>query len=210
MSLLRGKISHAKYFLVLTFWISTAGHFGENHVFGPITDASGLASVGSSFGIPSIVNFNGVAYNSSTRGTLPVLFNESATRGFKNTPDLYGGIWNGSTIPSRTRVQGRYPQPSGFSSNYTLTQQGLTANVICQAHDGSTLPTLTECSQASNVSWASLNVTSWNYTTTCAHGKSGEFGPLYLFLDRSVICLPSVQCSHRSGIHESYCCGVMQ
>ena len=89
--------------------------------------------------MPNVVNFNGVSYNISTGGTLPIILNQGETYAFNTTSGSYGS-WHGGIIPSRTKFQSRFPQPSGFSSNYTVTQQGFTVDVSCQAHDLSTLP----------------------------------------------------------------------
>jgi hypothetical protein len=41
----------------------------------------------------------------------------------------------GGPIPARYSIQGNLSQPSGFSSNYSITQQGFTADVTCRQQD---------------------------------------------------------------------------
>jgi hypothetical protein len=163
---------------------------------------SGLASAGRSFGIPSIVNLNGGSYNTSTGGILPVILNTAEIHGYNTTGGLYGNDWQGGFIPSRTGVKGRYPQPSGFSSNYTVTQQGFTANISCQAHTNvSAVPSL----EVSPSMIASDGLSRSVWFTRCINGGStGQFGMLRSIPDRSVICVLRLRCRHRFGF--SRCC----
>lgn len=150
-----------------------------NPVFEPVYDASGLVSAGRSFEIPGIVNFNGIAYNTSTAGTLPVVLNKAKTHGFDTPSGLYGHFWRGGIVPSHTQVQGRYPQPSGFNTNYTVTQQGFTATVSCQAQNPFTaFPSLTVSSKVIYGGSVRVgNLSLWETHTNCVPGDTqlGEF-----------------------------------
>jgi len=175
---------------------------------------SGLASAGRSFGIPSIVNFNGGSYNTSTGGILPVVLNTAEIHGYNTTGGLYGNDWQGGFIPSRTGVKGRYPQPSGFNSNYTVMQQGVTANVSCQAHANvSALPSLEISTwlilNSSVLSSLDRTISILVWSTQCISGYAGQFGMLHSIPDRSMIWVlrfrdcymfEFCQCCHRGSV----------
>jgi hypothetical protein len=136
--------------------------------FQPIVDANGLVSAGRSSGIPGIVNFNGVIYNASTGGTLPVVLNKPQTHGSDAPSGFYGFSWRGGILPSHAEVQGRYLRPSDFNTNYTVIQQGFTANVSCQAQKPSTIPFLTVSSQKIYSDERVGHLRLWETNTTCA------------------------------------------
>lgn len=109
--------------------------------------------------MPGIVNFNDISYKTSTGSILPVVLNQAETRGSNTSSSL-------DLIPSQIEPQGRYPRSSSFSSNYTVTQQGFTANVSCQRHDLSALLFLTGSSRAINRSDVPI-LLSWSRTAEC-------------------------------------------
>lgn len=173
--------------------IPTAFNFSFSPVFEPVIDMFALASAGRSFGIPSTVNFNGISYNASTGGILPIVLNKAEIHGYNTTSSSYGSSWQGGITPSRTRVQGRYPQPSGSSSIYTLTQQGFTADVSCRAHNLSIVPSVAIHTEVVNTSSSMrLDLKAWEWLTKCAtYSTECEFGPLHSSLDRLMICVSS-------------------
>ncbi|KAF9235412.1 hypothetical protein BU15DRAFT_77996 [Melanogaster broomeanus] len=104
---------------------------------------SGISAAGISFGMPGIINFNQAKYNLSTRGILPVI---QSFAGATAPPSSSNGtrlqFSGGATIVNNTISAG--PQGSmsnwfGIQTNYTVDQQGITADINCQAADNNTL-----------------------------------------------------------------------
>ncbi|KAG1877265.1 hypothetical protein F4604DRAFT_1924339 [Suillus subluteus] len=87
----------------------------------------------------SIFSFNGVSYNQSTGGVLPAIEEYS---GSSNPPGSDVGLaFTGGQVPVNTTFDwghlGRDAGTQGIAKNYTVTQQGVTANVSCQPIDRS-------------------------------------------------------------------------
>ncbi|KIJ65845.1 hypothetical protein HYDPIDRAFT_27073 [Hydnomerulius pinastri MD-312] len=96
-------------------------------VFGSSSLLSGIAAAGNSFGLQSIFNFNDVKYNVSTGGILPAVVSYNGTQ--QAAPLQNSGInFSGGQVPANISAIQWF---SGISSNYTVYQQGLTANVTC-------------------------------------------------------------------------------
>ncbi|KAG2052532.1 hypothetical protein BDR06DRAFT_957546 [Suillus hirtellus] len=101
---------------------------------------SGVTAAGFTFGLPGTFNFNGAKYNVSTQGIVPTIEKLSGSDGI---PDVNGtrlGFSGGNVTVNTGIVPGshsRAPIPQGFSTNYSMWQQGLTANVSCRAIDSS-------------------------------------------------------------------------
>ncbi|KAH7927040.1 hypothetical protein BV22DRAFT_1007825 [Leucogyrophana mollusca] len=96
---------------------------------------SGVAAAGINFGLPGTFNFNGAKYNLSTGGIVPAI---ASYAGSYETPDQTRLSFSGGQVPVNTVPDGgRFEQsiPPGFSRNYTMYQQGLSANVSCESRD---------------------------------------------------------------------------
>ncbi|KAG2147886.1 uncharacterized protein EDB93DRAFT_1250391 [Suillus bovinus] len=106
-----------------------------------LTLLSGFSAVDTQGGVEtsSIFSFNGVSYNQSTGGVLPAIEEYS---GSSAPPGSNVGLaFTGGQVPVNTSFDwghlGRDAGTQGISKNYTVTQQGLTANVTCQPIDRS-------------------------------------------------------------------------
>ncbi|KAG1805599.1 hypothetical protein EV424DRAFT_1430239 [Suillus variegatus] len=102
---------------------------------------SGIAAVDIQGGVEtsSMFSFNGVSYNQSTGGILPAIQEYS---GSSAPPGSNVGLaFTGGQVPVNTSFNwghlGRDAGTQGVSKNYSITQQGLTANVTCQPIDRS-------------------------------------------------------------------------
>lgn len=168
-------------------------------VLAPVVDSAGLTSAGHSFGVPGIVNFNGVSYNTPTGGTLPMVLNKTKTHGFNTASGSFGASWEGGIISSRIEIQGRHPQPSGFNTNYTLRQQGFTANVSCHERDLSTFPSFTRSLTDQRVpiptsSKGYITGKWWDWKAKCPNNSASlsKSGSLHSFLDQCLNYFSSV------------------
>ncbi|OAX39862.1 hypothetical protein K503DRAFT_799312 [Rhizopogon vinicolor AM-OR11-026] len=105
-----------------------------------LTLLSGISAVDVEGGVQtsSIFNFNGVSYNRSTGGVLPAI---QEYAGSSNTPSGVGLAFSGGSVPVHSSFDwGRDFAESGtqgIGKNYTVTQQGFSANVTCQGIDRS-------------------------------------------------------------------------
>ncbi|KAF9235401.1 hypothetical protein BU15DRAFT_64850 [Melanogaster broomeanus] len=124
---------------------------------------SGISAAGISFGVPGIINFNQAKYNLSTRGVLPAI---QSFAGATAPPSPVNGtklqFSGGATIVNNNVTAG--PQGSmnnwfGIQTNYTVDQQGITADINCQAADNNTL---------------NLNLNLTNLNTTVAVNSPGS------------------------------------
>ncbi|KAG0694961.1 hypothetical protein DFH29DRAFT_1072661 [Suillus ampliporus] len=132
---------------------------------------SGVAAAGHTYGLPGTFNFNGARYNISTQGIVPTIEDYSGDATSGTRLGFSGGnvTVNTQTIPDRhTSIS----VPQGFSRNYSMSQQGLTADVSCRAIDLSQYVWETNNSiviyansAASNTSITGLRL--WNITTDC-------------------------------------------
>ncbi|KAH7907770.1 hypothetical protein BJ138DRAFT_1104049 [Hygrophoropsis aurantiaca] len=135
---------------------------------------------GITFGLPGIFNFNGPKYNLSTGGVVPAV---SDYAGSVDIPDQMRLSFDGGQVSVNVqtepdRLHGKIP--SGFSTNYTVFQQGLTANVTCAAlnpNDNSdpgqlslTNPYISLPVQANDSSIA-FYLRQWNSTANCVGGS---------------------------------------
>jgi hypothetical protein len=162
---------------------------------------SGVAAAGFTFGLPGTFNFNGAKYNISTSTSSPSihskLFCDTAQldgivptieefSGSDGVPDANGtrlGFSGGNVTVNTEVVPGSHPSvhiPQGFSRNYSMWQQGLTANVSCQAIDSSQTQYLWDTNNSyviytnpvtSNNSITGLRL--WNISANCG---TSEFG----------------------------------
>ncbi|KAG2065872.1 hypothetical protein BDR04DRAFT_130713 [Suillus decipiens] len=173
---------------------------------------SGVIAAGYTFGLPGTFNFNGAKYNMSTKGIVPTIESFSGSDGVPNANGTRLGFSGGNitvntgVVPG-SRASARIPQ--GFSTNYSMSQQGLTANVSCRAIDSSQTQYLwntnnsyviyANAAAASNNSITSLRL--WNISANCgnntltsyeyvtmvdANGNTSSSGSGFL---PSVVCL---------------------
>ncbi|KAG1839378.1 hypothetical protein C8R48DRAFT_782096 [Suillus tomentosus] len=110
-------------------------------VLNVLTLLSGTAAVDTQGGVEtsSMFSFNGVSYNQSTGGILPAIQEYS---GSSAPPGSNVGLaFTGGQVPVNTSFDWGHLErdagTQGISKNYSITQQGLTANVTCQPIDRS-------------------------------------------------------------------------
>jgi hypothetical protein len=130
-----------------------------------VAQSSGGTAVSARFSLPSILNFNHFSYLNSTRGILPVTIEEVDSKMMSE--------W-GTMIPVNTEVQEKYTAPPGFPVNFTMTQQGFTAEVTCQQQDLNvgTVPSLTLV--ASNQTLFNRTVTLAWLSTICPNSTEAD------------------------------------
>ncbi|TFK73336.1 hypothetical protein BDN72DRAFT_197586 [Pluteus cervinus] len=114
----------------------------------PIVAASGAAALSAHFGLPGILNYNQLSFVNSTGGILPA-----------NIFALDSAINTGQQLPVHTFLDQNIHSPKGFSTNYTVTQQGLTADIHCEQRN------LTDTTNPS-VQFFTVNQTFINTTVT--------------------------------------------
>jgi hypothetical protein len=106
-----------------------------------LTLLSGIAAVDIQGGAQtsSMFSFNGVSYNQSTGGVLPAI--EEYSGSSKPPGSNVGLAFSGGRVPVNTSFDWRHLKrdagTEGIGKNYTVTQQGVTANVSCQPIDRS-------------------------------------------------------------------------
>ncbi|KAG1733798.1 hypothetical protein EDB19DRAFT_1190197 [Suillus lakei] len=101
---------------------------------------SGVAAAGYTFGLPGTFNFNGAKYNISTKGVVPTIEEFSGSNGVPDANGTRLGFSGGNVTVNTKAIPGSHTSvsiPQGFSRNYSMSQQGLTANVSCRAIDSS-------------------------------------------------------------------------
>ncbi|KAF8649594.1 hypothetical protein AX16_005685 [Volvariella volvacea WC 439] len=86
----------------------------------PLFQSSGSASVNAMLDLPGSFTFNGRSFLNSTKGIMPVFLEET------NSTIEAGSIF----LPTISLVNPAIGQ-NGFSTSYTVTQQGLTVDVSC-------------------------------------------------------------------------------
>ncbi|KAG2031078.1 hypothetical protein BDR03DRAFT_1016458 [Suillus americanus] len=182
---------------------------------------SGVAAAGFFFGLPGTFNFNGAKYNVSTQGVVPTI---EAFSGSDGVPDANGtrlGFSGGNVTVNIGVVPGSHsnmPIPQGFSRNYSMLQQGLTANVSCRAIDTSQTQYLwntnnyyviyTNTAASSSNSITGLRL--WNISANCgtntlttneyvtmvdANGNASSSGSGFL---------PSIVCPEPMNMNQTY------
>ncbi|KAH7882016.1 hypothetical protein F5I97DRAFT_1911081 [Phlebopus sp. FC_14] len=137
---------------------------------------SGIAAAGYSFGLPGIFTFNGAWYNVSTGGILPAAPSYTGTDA-PTQQNNTGLAFAGGLVP--TNLITSFPpnrRIKGIITNYTLYQQGLTANVTCTvyAQDTGTLQ-LNSTYIATPIAYPNGTTAywlwAWNVTADC--GENG-------------------------------------
>ncbi|KAF8841341.1 hypothetical protein BDN67DRAFT_967390 [Paxillus ammoniavirescens] len=146
----------------------------------PIIDVggsvSGIAAAGVSFGMPGIVNFNEAKYNLSTGGLLPVVqsFAGSTTPPGTNGTRLQfsGGVTSVNTTISRGSSSSSPKDWLGIQRNFTVYQQGITADITCQTAASSQLLNFTNTNITLDVTppgstSPAYTLIAWNSTADC-------------------------------------------
>ncbi|KAG1817207.1 uncharacterized protein BJ212DRAFT_1480436 [Suillus subaureus] len=130
----------------------------QTHAFQNIdvlTLLSGIAAVNIQEGVQtnSMFSFNGVSYNQSTGGVLPAI--EEYSGSSKPPGSAIGLAFSGGRVP-----------------NYTVTQQGLTANVSCQPIDHSQ-----NSFSIYPISTVGPNITfyEWQAVANCSGNTNGQY-----------------------------------
>jgi hypothetical protein len=164
---------------------------------------SGVAAAGFTFGLPGTFNFNGAKYNISTStsspsihsklfcnteqldGIVPTIEDFSGSNGVPDANGTRLGFSGGNVTVNTGFIPGSHPSvhiPQGFSRNYSMWQQGLTANVSCQAIDSSQTQYLWDTNKsyviytnpaASNNSITGLRL--WNISANCGTSEFGSW-----------------------------------
>ncbi|KAG2747657.1 hypothetical protein P692DRAFT_20875478 [Suillus brevipes Sb2] len=96
---------------------------------------SGVAAAGYTFGVPRTFNFNGTKYNTSTQGIVPTIEDYSGSNGVPVANGTRFGFCGGNVMVNTIVIPSRHTHvsaPQGFGANYSMWQQGLTADVVCR------------------------------------------------------------------------------
>ncbi|KIJ17974.1 hypothetical protein PAXINDRAFT_97529 [Paxillus involutus ATCC 200175] len=146
----------------------------------PIIDVggsvSGIAAAGVGFGMPGIVNFNEAKYNLSTGGLLPVVqsFTGSKTPPGTNGTRLQfsGGVTSVNTTISQGSSSSSPKDWLGIQRNFTVYQQGITADITCQTPASSQLLNFTNTNITLDVTSPgstspAYTLIAWNSTADC-------------------------------------------
>ncbi|KAG1750086.1 hypothetical protein EDB19DRAFT_1904339 [Suillus lakei] len=99
---------------------------------------SGVSAAGYTYGLPGTFNFNGAKYNVSTQGVVPTIETYSGSNGVPGPNGTRLGFSGGNVTVDIGLIPGEHTSvsiPQGFSRNYSMWQQGLTANVSCRPID---------------------------------------------------------------------------
>ncbi|KAF8649598.1 hypothetical protein AX16_005689 [Volvariella volvacea WC 439] len=93
---------------------------------GPIIEDSGVSAVAAAYNQSATFNFNGMTFYRSTGGIL-----------FANlqTVPTQSGRRIEAKLPANAAIASSVRSPPGFPMNYTVTQQGFTADVHCEQRD---------------------------------------------------------------------------
>ncbi|KAG2114185.1 uncharacterized protein F5147DRAFT_770176 [Suillus discolor] len=92
---------------------------------------SGVSAAGYTYGLPGTFDFNGAKYDVSTQGIVPTIEDYSGSDGVPGPSSTRLGFSVGNVTVNTGPLQGEHTSlhiPQGFSRNYSMLQQGLTAN----------------------------------------------------------------------------------
>ncbi|KAG1815343.1 hypothetical protein EV424DRAFT_1107063 [Suillus variegatus] len=138
---------------------------------------SGVSAAGYNFGLPGIFNFNGAKYDVSTQGIVPTIEGYSGSNGVPGPGGTRLGFTGGKVTVDTVSLPGKHTSVSisqGFSRNYSMWQQGLTANVSCQPMSSSQTQYVWDTSNSSviysnpdNVYNTITGLRLWNITANC-------------------------------------------
>ncbi|KAG2141259.1 hypothetical protein DEU56DRAFT_273886 [Suillus clintonianus] len=131
------------------------------------TSATSLAVVG---GGDSVFAFNGVSYSKSSSGIVP------AVEDFSGTSLAPGGIglgyYGGKVVVNTSVVNEKHRGRSGLARNYTVTQQGLSANITCDYLDPSEF--LLRFRNITSPAFGSA-ITAWAWIAYCPSGTGAGY-----------------------------------
>ncbi|KDR69960.1 hypothetical protein GALMADRAFT_128086 [Galerina marginata CBS 339.88] len=95
-----------------------------------LSESSGSNAVSTHFSLPSVLNFNHFSYANATMGLLPLALEDVTSKLLSAT---------GNTIPPSVKTKNKKGQivqpkkaPAALPVQFTITQQGFTANVSCE------------------------------------------------------------------------------
>ncbi|KAG2090216.1 uncharacterized protein F5147DRAFT_780401 [Suillus discolor] len=137
---------------------------------------SGVSAAGYTFGLPGIFNFNGAKYDVSTQGIVPTIESYSGSHGIPGPDGTRLGFTGGKVTVDTVSLPGKHSVsiPQGFSRNYSMWQQGLTANVSCQPISSSQTQYVWDTSNSSviysnpdNLYNSITGLRLWNITANC-------------------------------------------
>ncbi|KAG1876718.1 hypothetical protein DFJ58DRAFT_740913 [Suillus subalutaceus] len=132
------------------------------------TSATRLAAVG---GNESVFAFNGVSYNTSSGGILPAVEDYAGTTSF---PTAIGLQYFGGKVAvnsSLAKARGR----SGLARNYTVTQQGLSANINCSYLSDLDKNEFSTSLDTSSTLVPGMYVRTWNLTASSPLGAGDGY-----------------------------------
>ncbi|KAG1869375.1 hypothetical protein DFJ58DRAFT_723223 [Suillus subalutaceus] len=167
---------------------------------------SGVVAAGFSFGLPGTFNFNGAKYNVSTQGVVPTIEAFSGSDGVPNANGVVPGSYSNAPIPQ------------GFSTNYSMSQQGLTANVSCRAIDSNETQYLWDTNNSyviyTNAAASSSNSITglrlWNISANCGSNTSTTYEYVTMVDANGNTSssgsgfLPSVVCPEPMNMNQTY------
>ncbi|KAF8835841.1 hypothetical protein BDN67DRAFT_1072221 [Paxillus ammoniavirescens] len=147
----------------------------------PIIDVggsvSGIAAAGVSFGMPGIINFNEAKYNLSTGGVLATIATYAGSQTPAGTDGTRLNFSGGATTANALANHGSSSSPRdwlGIQRNFSVLQQGITANITCQSATTSSellnftnLNITTPITPPGSTSPA-YSVVAWNSTVNCS------------------------------------------
>ncbi|KAG1744814.1 hypothetical protein EDB19DRAFT_2037838 [Suillus lakei] len=143
---------------------------------------SGVSAAGYTYGLPGTFNFNGAKYNVSTQGIVPTIETYSGSNGIPGPNSTRLGFSGGNVTVNIGPIPGEHTSvsiPQGFSRNYSMWQQGLTASVSCwpigssqtqYVWDTNNSSVIYSNAAASNNSITGLRL--WNITADCGTNTS--------------------------------------
>ncbi|KAF8836199.1 hypothetical protein BDN67DRAFT_911641 [Paxillus ammoniavirescens] len=149
----------------------------------PIIDVggsvSGIAAAGVAFGMPGIINFNEAKYNLSTGGILPTIVAYAGSQTLAGADGTRLNFSGGQTIANAVANHGSSSSPRnwlGIQRNFSVDQQGITANITCQsAATSSQLLNFTNLNVTTLITppgstSPAYSVVAWNSTANCSAG----------------------------------------
>ncbi|TFK73516.1 hypothetical protein BDN72DRAFT_919749 [Pluteus cervinus] len=134
----------------------------------PLIEQSGSAAASACIGLPAIFNFNRLSFINTTGGILPA-----------NLYVLPSAITPNESLPVVTFLDQILVTPNSFSRNYTVTQQGLTAEVDCHQQNLTSTTSPSVSINASQTTFAGQNIIAQEMTIGCPGGLTINASPVY-------------------------------
>ncbi|KAF9239491.1 hypothetical protein BU15DRAFT_61995 [Melanogaster broomeanus] len=137
---------------------------------------SGITDAGVSFGIPGIINFNDARYNISTGGLLPSIQSFAGSKTIPGPNETRMQFSGGMTVVD-TKIShgssGSIRDWLGIQRNFSVDQQGLTADIHCQPADASSVLNLTNLNTTVPIyspgsTSPAYTLIAWNSTANCS------------------------------------------